>query len=304
MNMAWLQWCFSSFTTSCSAIEHELFLYSVAAAVLLLALLVFLYRSSSSFSKKWRLPPLAGNGMGANIGERSSRRAPWWILELAKQTPGGVFRISMPQINPFVSVANPSVARMILLAPGSDKPQHVYSVFNGISSDIPSVFSRRTDDPKWHPQRKGVAPAFSPKRVNDALGSGKTRASIAELCALLDELAARDEPFDPAVLMNQLTVDIMGHIAMGGFEFNTLKAARSKYCDCSSSSSGSSNSVGQQMLSDMSAALTEFALKRPINPLRQYAAPLLKEAREAKEVLVTQRVGEAGGARVAEPVPQ
>lgn len=37
------------------------------------------------------------------------------------------------------------------------------------------------------------------------------------------------------------------------------------------------------MLSDMSAALTEFALKRPINPLRQYAAPLLKEAREAKK---------------------
>ena len=248
------------------------------AAAIFLGTVVALLVSFTSFVRSHNLKPtlrelpVATGSFIDSVRNITSKNAPWWIIEVAKRTDARVFRVRFPQLQPFVFVCEAEAARRLLLATCGDvvKPG-IYKAFTGLTKGVPSMFTLQTGSAAHTHARKGVAPAFSSRRVSEAvIRSPRCHAKLIELEALLK----RRPVFDPARLMCELTVDMIGQIGLGGFNFGTLSATIK-------AEGSPPNSVGHDLLRDLPAALTEFFLKRPGNPFRAFYAALLPEAREA-----------------------
>ena len=95
-----------------------------------------------------------------------------------------------------------------------DKPG-VYADFDGAACGVPTMFTMKSSDPRMARARKGVAHAFSPARIQRALirGCGK----LERVLQGLEELQGR--PFDPAVLLTELSLEMLGASMLGGFDF-------------------------------------------------------------------------------------
>jgi cytochrome P450 len=110
-------------------------------------------------------PRLLPISMGTVIREMMRPTQPLWMLEQSRRA-GPVFSISFPTLCDTVVVADPVLARTILMEPTCSKP-FIYTRLAAFTLDVPSVFSRLevSSGSQWHQQRKGLVPAFAPSKV-------------------------------------------------------------------------------------------------------------------------------------------
>ncbi|KAJ8601905.1 hypothetical protein CTAYLR_002693 [Chrysophaeum taylorii] len=209
--------------------------------------------------------------MTETLRKLNCSETPWYLLKLALELDPGhrVFRLALPPLAPTtVVVADPHAARFVLSSKGVDKP-YVYQEFAAMTKGLPSVFTRKSSDPQQSKIRKGVAPAFSARRVEAAMASDGTARVIEELFRILDS----GEPFDPAETMTMATLDILGLVSFGGFEFRTLR--------------GGDSSTGRIFLEELPLALAEYSLRRMFDPFRKYYYLFTAEGRRAQKAADT-----------------
>ena len=177
----------------------------------LLALVALRWRG-----KQRRLPPLADAGLLATVRALTSAHAPWFLLELARRRPRGsrVFRLRMPLLQHWFEVADPDAVRLVFKA-SLDKPGRVYAKMDKLAGGVPTMFTMKSSDPRWARARKGVAHAFSSARIQRALLRG--RGKLERVLQGLEELQGR--PFDPAVLLTELSLEMLVASMLGGFDF-------------------------------------------------------------------------------------
>jgi cytochrome P450 len=72
---------------------------------------------------------------------------------------GPVFRFALPQIDPFVTVCDPELAKKIL-EEESEKPA-LYKAGEGVTRGVSSIFTKRTYGEDHNKTRKCIAPSFS-----------------------------------------------------------------------------------------------------------------------------------------------
>jgi cytochrome P450 len=77
-----------------------------------------------------------------------------------------VFQLALP-LQSVVVVADGLSARRVLESSSTlvEKPLMAYSDFDGITQYQPTLFTMQTRNPKWAHRRKGLAPAFSSRRI-------------------------------------------------------------------------------------------------------------------------------------------
>lgn len=221
--------------------------------------------------------PLAPGSLLNSVLNITTPNAPWWIIEQSRAIGARVFRVRFPHTHPFVMVCEAETARRLLMAECGDvlKPS-LYKAVEGVTLGVSSMFTQQTGSAAHTHARKGVAPAFSSRRVSEAVNrSPRCRAKLDELEAVLRS----SRVFDPAQLMCELTVDMIGEIGLGGFDFGTLRATLNALKHGTTVQPASCS--GHELLRDLPAALTEYALRRPGNPFRWLYAGLLPEARIA-----------------------
>ena len=223
--------------------------------------------------KQRRLPPLADAGLLATVRALTSAHAPWFLLEQARRRPRGsrVFRLRMPLLQHWFEVADPDAVRLVFNA-SLDKPG-LYADFDGQACGIPTMFTMKSSDPRFAHARKGVAHAFSSARIQRALlrGYGK----LERVLQGLEELQGR--PFDPAVLLNELLLEMLGASMLGGFDFGLAASAAS----CSASAGlehAAPPALGREFISNLERSLPEYALRQPNDPARKHLLRLLPAA--------------------------
>jgi hypothetical protein len=112
---------------------------SVVIAVLTLIYLVRIKQSSS------KLPPLKTIGLFQTINEIVGPKSPFFVYNCMKEL-GPVFRLAMPQMDPWIFICDPSLARRVLEE--HDEKARVYKNFHTISRG-PSVFTKMTHGEGW-----------------------------------------------------------------------------------------------------------------------------------------------------------
>ena len=129
------------------------------------------------------------------------------------------------------------------------------------------MFTMKSSDPRWAHARKGVARAFSGTYIRRALLRGQE-----QLDSTLDHLAESGESFDPATLMTELALAMLGQGMLGGFDFGLLASATSSGGareDCSQPS------LGQEFMDNLHKTLPEYASRQQFDPLRKHMLRLL-----------------------------
>jgi len=242
------------------------------------AVIVFLLTLLALVALRWRgkqrrLPPLADAGLLATFRAMTSAHAPWFLLELARRRPRGsrVFRLRMPLLQHWIVVADADAVRLVFNS-SLDKPD-MYADFDGQACGVSTMFTMKSSDPRWAHARKGVAHAFSSARIQRALlrGCGK----LERVLHGLEELQGR--PFDPAVLLSELSLEMLGASMLGGFDFGFAASAAS----CSASAGlehAAPPALGREFISNLERSLPEYALRQPNDPVRKHLLRLLPAA--------------------------
>ena len=147
--------------------------------------------------------------------------------------------------------------------------------FAGATYGVPTIFTMKSSDPRWAHARKGVARAFSGTYIRRALLRGQE-----QLNSALDRLAESGESFDPATLMTELTLAMLGQSMLGGFDFGLHASA-------TPSAGGARKncvqpSLGQEYMDNLHKLLPEYASRQPNDPLRKHMIRLLPRALGAR----------------------
>jgi len=251
---------------------------AAACCAVVVVVVVFFFFPPSSRKRKdvvhFRLPPVIGT-FGETFAKVGTPETPWLVLELKRLCGLGVFRLALPGY--VVAVTDAEAARFVLTSRAVDKRHG-----GGLAKDIPTVFTRRTFDPRQAPKRKLAAPAFSAKRVEATVRSPAFRRVVDDdLCAILD----RGTPFDPSLLMTAAVLDVLGKVSLGGIDFRTLESydddEGGEKRQSKSESSSSSSSLGQTFLKELPICLREYSSRRMFNPYRKYYYRLTPSGRRA-----------------------
>ena len=147
--------------------------------------------------------------------------------------------------------------------------------FAGIACGVPSIFTMKSSDPRMVHSRKGVARAFSGTYIRRALLRGQEK-----LDSMLDHLAESGESFDPATLMTELSLAMLGQSMLGGFDFG-LHASATPSAGGARENCGQP-SIGQEYQENLHKTLPEYGLRQPNDPLRKHMLRLLPRALGAR----------------------
>ena len=146
---------------------------------------------------------------------------------------------------------------------------------SGLTCGVQSIFTMKSSDPRLVHARKGVARAFSGTYIRRALLRGQE-----QLDSMLDHLAESGESFDPATLMTELSLAMLGQSMLGGFDFglhaSATPSAGAAPEDCVQPS------LGQEFMDNLHKTLPEYASRQPNDPLRKHMLRLLPRALGAR----------------------
>eukprot|EP00613_Pedinella_sp_CCMP2098_P046541 CAMPEP_0171840062 /NCGR_PEP_ID=MMETSP0992-20121227/13740_1 /TAXON_ID=483369 /ORGANISM="non described non described, Strain CCMP2098" /LENGTH=507 /DNA_ID=CAMNT_0012456775 /DNA_START=138 /DNA_END=1662 /DNA_ORIENTATION=- len=219
-----------------------------------------------------KVVPYSKSGWVENVKALSSSRQPWFFLEHALATPGRCYRLRMPTWSPFYVVADGAAARILLTSLATEKPA-IYRHFEKATQDSPTIFTMLTQDPRWRAARKGAAHAFASTKIAAALKSDATNRKIGNAVDFLERLARNGESFDPAALMTELTMDILGVAMLGGFDFGLVQGRINEMSEKLNHQKKAS--LGHEFLLNLHPIHTEYALRQANNPLRALTLSLL-----------------------------
>ena len=146
---------------------------------------------------------------------------------------------------------------------------------SGLTCGVQSIFTMKSSDPRLVHARKGVARAFSGTYIRRALLRGQE-----QLDSMLDHLAESGESFDPATLMTELSLAMLGQSMLGGFDFG-LHASATPSAGGARENCGQP-SIGQEYQENLHKTLPEYGLRQPNDPLRKHMLRLLPRALGAR----------------------
>jgi cytochrome P450 len=192
----------------------------VISFIIVLATIFF-----SNKKTKLPLPPLVKDGMMKVIQQLQTPHTPQYVNRCSRELNATVFRLPLPEFNPFIVVASPTLARTILEGdktkgiPESEKSHH-YTDFQQLYDKAPSFAFSKTNTERWRQGRKGTAPAFSSSNIFRQFPS--IIKGVNQFHDILSQHAADSKPVeDLTVWLNKLIFDILGS-GMFQVEFNLL----------------------------------------------------------------------------------
>ena len=202
------------------------------------ALIYFLQRILSRSSK---LPKLNPESLFFTFGKFANGLALDLLMNNTKNM-GKVFRLNMPLLEYFFAICDADLARKIY----EEEPEkiHLYKNFDGITMHRSTIFTKYTYGENWEMNRKGVASSFS--SINLAKSLPLLYKKCDELMTLFDHFSVSGEVFEITELMLSMAIDFIG-IAMFGIDLRCM--------------SDDKTSVGKQILTEMTIATKEYALK-------------------------------------------
>lgn len=195
------------------------------------------------------LPPTAPRGTLETVRAIAGPRAPWFLLDAARQMKGSppVFRIPipLPWAGAYV-VADAMLQRQVFSDHRAEKPPFIYRAF-AVPGHPEGIFTRKTADPLWKSVRKGTAPAFSKKEVGrmDAVCTKHVEKWIEER---LEPFIENNETFDPSLEMTFMTFST---IIEAAFEHDVTYEEFERYAQ------------------NAETFLLEFGFRHIANPLRR-----------------------------------
>ena len=202
----------------------------IAPAVVISCIVVLAAMFFSNSKSKKPLPPLVKDGMFKVIENVQTAYAPQHINRWSRELNASVFRLPLPDLNPFIIVASPTLARTILEGDKSKgivecEKSHHYAAFQKLFDMAPSFVFSKTNTERWRQGRKGVAPAFSTSNIFRQFPS--IIKGVNQFHDILSKHAAEGKPVeDLAAWLTKLIFDILGS-GMFQIEFNLLTGGQS-----------------------------------------------------------------------------
>jgi cytochrome P450 len=173
--------------------------------------------------------------------------SPDFVVQCVKDT-GPVFRLSFPEITPFIMVCDPKLAREIYENEAEKPP--VYKRGDGLTFGVSSILSKTTYGSDHYMVRKSLAPSFSLTNILSALPK------LHEKIVLLKKIFLQNEKdnvsFNVSEIFPRLVMDMLC-TAMFDVDYHTLEVE---------------DGEGRLLLNDFNAAVNEMMVDRLINPLR------------------------------------
>ena len=177
--------------------------YLPALSIMMLTLTLGVY--SLLFAEKRKLPPIAKESTLQLIQIfTSGKGAPEFLLTKMREV-GQVFRLSMPEMTRWVVVCDPALARKILLEE-EEKPA-MYKRIDGFTSQVSTMFSKKTHGDDWYITRKGVSSSFSMKSICSLLPIMHEK--IGEMKLMLQRLDRDGNVFSLSEITTHLAMDFI-----------------------------------------------------------------------------------------------
>ena len=197
----------------------------IAPAVVISCIAVLSVMFFSNKKTKNSLPPLIKDDFFKFVQEMQTSHMPQYINRCSRKLNASVFRLPVPEFNPFIIVASPTLARTILEGDKSkgivesDKSHH-YSTFRKLMDSAPGFTSMKTNSERWRQGRKGFAPAFSTANIFRQFP--RIIKGVNQFHDILSKHAAEGKPVeDLTAWLTKLIFDILGS-GMFQIEFNLL----------------------------------------------------------------------------------
>ena len=197
----------------------------VVPAVVISFIIILATMFFSNKKTKMPLPPLVKDSMFKVIQNLQKPHQPQYLNRCSRELNASVFRLPVPELNPFIIVASPSLARTILEGdkskgiPESEKSHH-YAAFQKLFDLAPSFGFSKSSTERWRQGRKGAAPAFSTTNIFRQFPS--IMKGVNQFHDILSQHAAEGKPVeDLTAWLNKLIFDILGS-GMFLIEFNLL----------------------------------------------------------------------------------
>jgi cytochrome P450 len=113
-----------------------------------------------------KLPPVTKHNLLELLPPLTGGKIPFFFLQCFKDN-GPVFRLALPQLNPFIVVCDPELARKIY-EEENEKPD-LYAGMSGLTGGIGTIFTKKTHGNDHHKVRKCLAPSFSSVNIFSSL---------------------------------------------------------------------------------------------------------------------------------------
>ena len=245
-----------------STIAEVVDVNTLAVSVLVVGVLgvaIFKFLTSNKLPKN--AFPLAPVGLLESMTKVGNEEAPWFMLDIAKKMGRQSYRLPLP-LGPGGAyvVGDWDLARTIQQDPLSEKPRQVYRGFDGMTGRKQSIFTVTNANPYHKIARKGSAQAFSKGEVGRMLDISRG-AFLQWREGRLNDFVESGEPFDPALEMNMMTLDV---ICKAAFEYD--RVTTEDY---------------ENLSHHLEVALREHTFKQTANPLRRTFGYFIPSVREA-----------------------
>ena len=171
------------------------------------------------------LPPLVKDSMFEVIKNLQTPHAPQYLNRCSREINATVFRLPLPEWNPFIIVASPTLARTILEGDkvkgiSESEKSHHYAAFQKLFDLAPTFAFSKTNTERWRQGRKSTAPAFSATNIYRQFPRIIT--GVNQFHDILSQHAAEGKPVeDLTAWLTKLLFDILGS-GMFLVEFNLL----------------------------------------------------------------------------------
>ena len=192
----------------------------VVSVIVVLATIFF-----SNKKTKKPLPPLVKDGMIKVIKNLQTPHAPQYVNRCSREINATVFRLPIPEWNPFIIVASPTLARTMLEGDkvkgiSESEKSHHYAAFQKLFDLAPTFAFSKTNTERWRQGRKSTAPAFSATNIYRQFPRIIT--GVNQFHDILSQHAAEGKPVeDLTAWLTKLIFDILGS-GMFLVEFNLL----------------------------------------------------------------------------------
>jgi cytochrome P450 len=206
-----------------------------------------------------KLPPSTEHNLFELLSFLTNGQTPAFLFQCMKDR-GPVFRLILPQMDPFIVVCDPDLAKKIFEE--EDEKPALYQKAEGLTAGISNMFTMKTHGNDYHKIRKCMAPSFSNTNIFSALPRLHEKIDLLKKIFLQNEMDNRS--FDLSVVFPRLLMDMLC-TTMFDIDYHTLEVE---------------NGEGRQLMGDLHLASMEFS-KGIYHPLRN-SMFWLKEQREAK----------------------
>jgi len=207
------------------------------------------------------MPPLIPYGFIQTAKELTGPRAPWFMLENSRWSPGSIYRYHVTlygrNLPPLVAIGDVEVAHAVLKDSKSYKPKFLYSMMDRMGG--PNILT--SEGHRWQHARKGVAPAFASKhitRMNDVINN-QINTWIIE--TLMPKYVETGEPFDVA---HEFLRQVLKGISLAGFNYSM------------------SDEEANMFITETNIALIEI-MAQAVNPVRKALRHFIPAARRLVE---------------------